>query len=194
MLIEANGLDPDGFRSWVFCPGMLFHSPDKWWGDLGRRDFPHEGIDLCLYEDRAGRIHRVDQHTRIPVICGGVVRALFSDYLGKAVIIEHQNAQSGDRTVLSVYAHTRPRDGIQPGAVVKEGDIVATIADTSRSKAKILPHLHLTLGLPSPDLVYEPFVWNTMRDPGQVALLNPLGVIDWPCRVLDRQNGHCPDL
>ena len=52
MLIEANGLDPGGFNRWAFCHGMLFKSPDKWWGDYCRRDFPHEGLDFCLYERR----------------------------------------------------------------------------------------------------------------------------------------------
>lgn len=73
MLIEVNGLDPDNFESWVFCPGMLFGSPDKWWGDLGRRDFPHEGIDFCLYADRSRQIQRLGEQTRIPVMHTGVV-------------------------------------------------------------------------------------------------------------------------
>ena len=42
-LIEANGLHREEFQSWVFASGMLFHSPDKWWGDLGRRDFRMRG-------------------------------------------------------------------------------------------------------------------------------------------------------
>ena len=49
MLIEANGLDPDDFKCWVFSPGMLFDAPNKWWDDYGRRDFPREGMDFCLY-------------------------------------------------------------------------------------------------------------------------------------------------
>ena len=59
MLIEANGLDPDEFQSWSFRPGMLFNSPDKWWGDHGQRDFPHEGVDFCLYQDRFGKVLRI---------------------------------------------------------------------------------------------------------------------------------------
>jgi murein DD-endopeptidase MepM/ murein hydrolase activator NlpD len=186
-LIEANGLDPNAFQCWVFSPGMRFHSPDKWWGDRGRRDFPHEGIDFCLYEDGSGRLRRLDQQTRIPVMHDGVVRTVFADYLGQAMVIEHQQAQPDVGRLISIYAHTRPLDHIAPGVFVNRGDIIATIADTSRSKAKILPHLHVTLGLPSPDLVFETFVWNDMRDPGLVALLNPQGVVDWPWTALDPQ-------
>jgi murein DD-endopeptidase MepM/ murein hydrolase activator NlpD len=184
MLIDANGLDPGEFQSWLFHPGMLFKSPDKWWGDRGRRDFPHEGIDFCLYRNASGRTCRLDQQTRIPLMHDGVVKAVFSDYLGRAVIVEHENAGDGSDTLVSVYAHTRPGGGITPGLVVKEGDIIGTIADTSRSKAGILPHLHLTLGRPSPALAYERFVWNTMRDPGRVVMLNPMDAIDWPCQVV----------
>ena len=40
-LIRENSLDERGFQEWVFCPGMLFNSLDKWWGDQGLRDrFP----------------------------------------------------------------------------------------------------------------------------------------------------------
>jgi len=83
MLIEENTLDITGFKRWIFCHGMLFNSPDKWWGDHGLRYYPHEGIDLCLYQDRANRIRRINEKTRIPVMQDGVVKAMFNDYLGK---------------------------------------------------------------------------------------------------------------
>lgn len=185
MLIEANDLDPKDFQSWVFYPGMGFNSPNKWWGDLGRRDFPHEGIDFCLYTDLSGRVRRIDHQTRVPAMHDGVVTSSFVDYLGQALIIEHEDAQGEIGKFISIYAHTIPLDHIKPGVIVKQGDIIATIADTRRSKAKILPHLHYTLGQPSSYLSYEPFVWNDMRDPDLVALLNPLGVIDWPYQVME---------
>lgn len=194
MLLQANTIDPEDIKCWAFCPGMLFNSLDKWWGDHGQRDFPHEGIDLCLYEDRSGKMLRLDEKTRIPAMADGVVRAMFTDYLGQAVIIEHETAQSGNGRYVSVYAHTKPRESLRPGVIVQEGDIIATIADTRRSKAKILPHLHFSLGRPSPDIVYENFVWNIMRDPDRVVLLNPLSVIDWPCQELDPATPYCLEL
>lgn len=194
MIIEANVLEPDNFRSWIFCPGMLFGSSDKWWGDHGIRDFPHEGIDLCLYADRTGRICRLDERTRIPVMQDGAVRAMFTDYLGQAIILEHEYERNETKKIISVYAHTKPQDGIRPGVTVKKGDIIATIADTSNSKAKILPHLHLSLGLPSPTLSYEPFVWNLMRDSDQVRLLDPHDAVDWAGRVLESDNPYCLEL
>ncbi len=194
MLIEANGLDPDDFHHWLFCPGMRFHSPDKWWGDLGRRDFPHEGVDICLYTDGSGRVRRLDHQTRIPVMHDGVVRSVFTDYLGQAVVVEHSETQPEIGTLISIYAHTKPLDHVKPGVFVEQGDIIASIADTRRSKAQILPHLHFTLGRPSPNLVFEKFVWNDMRDPGLVDLLNPQRLIDWPWFAVDPQKAQrmCP--
>jgi len=193
MLIEANGLIAPDFKCWAFCPGMLFNSPDKWWGDFGLRDYPHEGLDLCLYQSAAGEIVQLGAGTRIPVMHAGVVRALFTDFLGQAVIIEHETGLDQDGSFMSVYAHTRPRAHIVPGLAVVKGDIIATIADTSKSKAKIWPHLHLSFGRPSPDLVYNPFVWNCMRDPDQVALIDPLEMMNWPHKVMDAgdQNLAC---
>ncbi|MEE4111525.1 MAG: M23 family metallopeptidase [Desulfobacteraceae bacterium] len=187
MLVEANRIEAAAFKGWAFCPGMVFGSMDKWWGDHGQRDFPHEGVDFCLYEDRSGQVHRLDEKTRIPVMADGVVRAMFKDYLGQAVIVEHEDLQGGG-LYLSVYAHTRPREGLRPGNAVRAGDIIATVADTRHSKAKILPHLHLSIGHPSPDLAYENFVWNIMRDPGRVTLLNPMDAIDGPWRTLDTED------
>ena len=194
MMIQINNLNPDNFESWVFCPGMLFGSPDKWWGDHGLRDFPHEGIDFCLYSDLSGQIHRLNGRIRIPVMHDGVVRAMFTDYLGQAVVIEHENGHDQNGKFLSVYAHTKPQDDIRPGATVYEGDIIATIAGTEHSKAKILPHLHFSLGLPSPAFRYDPFVWNIMRDADRVTLLNPFDTIDWPCRKLGSENPDCLEL
>ncbi len=191
MLIGANGFDPKDFKNWVFCQGMRFNSPDKWWGDKGKRDFPHEGIDFCLYADRAGQVRRIGAKTCLPVMHHGVVRALFADFLGMAIILEHESAQGAEKTFLSAYAHTEPLEGIRPGVRVKKGDIIATIADTRRSKAKILPHLHFSIGQPAPDLVYERFVWNDMRNPGLVTLLDPQSIIDFPCQALDLQDPYC---
>jgi murein DD-endopeptidase MepM/ murein hydrolase activator NlpD len=184
-LIEANGFDPDDFTRWVFCPGMLFGAPDKWWGDYGQRDFPHEGLDFCLYRDAAANLCRLDASTQIPVMHDGCVRALFNDYLGQALVIEHERIPALPGKAISIYAHTKPRDGILPGVKVREGDIIASIAGTGRSKTNILPHLHLSFGQPSLDIVYEPFVWNQMRDPRRVSLKNPQSLVDWSCEKLD---------
>jgi hypothetical protein len=62
-LISFNHLD---LKEWLFHPAMLFGSQNKWWGDLGKRDGPHEGLDLCLYSTGKGNISRLDEKTRVP--------------------------------------------------------------------------------------------------------------------------------
>jgi len=194
MLIEENALDQSGFELWLFCHGMLFNSPDKWWGDHGRRDFPHEGIDLCLYRDHFGRIRRIDEKTRIPVMREGAVKAMFKDFLGQAIIIEHENFDSNSGRFISFYAHTKPLSSIEVGMNVKEGDIIATLGDTDNSKANIIPHLHFSLGLVSKFFSYDEFVWNTIRIPEMIILLDPLPVIDWPYQALEAGNPACGEL
>ena len=194
LLLQANGLDSGDFHCWIFCPGMAFRSMDKWWGDRGRRDFPHEGVDFCLYLDRNLRVRRLDETTRIPVMRRGVVRTLFDDYLGRAVIIEHAPAEPETEIYLSVYAHTTPEKHLRPGVKVVPGDIIGTIADTRRSRAKILPHLHLTLAQATPDLIYESFVWDRMRDSDRVALLDPLPRIDGPYKEPEPGDAVCHNV
>jgi murein DD-endopeptidase MepM/ murein hydrolase activator NlpD len=194
MLFDENALAQNGFETWVFCPGMLFNSPDKWWGDRGQRDYPHEGIDLCLYRDRRQRTLRLDEMTRIPAMHKGVVKAIFKDYLGKAVVIHHENLSGENARFISLYAHITPRADLEIDTLVQEGDFLGTIADTSSSKAKIIPHLHFSLGLASPSLSYEGFVWNTIRKGDIITLLNPLEVIEWPCEELERGHPACLEI
>jgi hypothetical protein len=184
-LIDINGIHPDRFGRWVFGSGMRFGSPDKWWGDLGRRDFPHEGIDFCLFADRTGHVHQLGPGTRIPAMHAGIVRSVFRDYLGKAIVVAHAAGTDILANTVSIYAHTQPLDWIGPGAVVSAGDVIATIADTRGSKAGIPAHLHYTLGVSHPQLDLDAFAWNDMRDARRFRMHNPSGVIDWPIQILD---------
>jgi hypothetical protein len=194
MLIEENELDQNGFENWIFCNGMLFNSPDKWWGDHGLRDNPHEGIDLCLYSDSSRKICCIDEKTRIPVMQRGMIKAMFKDYLGQAIVIEHETNGSNPGSFISFYAHTEPHDRIEVGMIVEEGDIIATLADTRHSKAQIIPHLHLSLGRPAKSFSYDGFVWNTIRKPEEIILLDPLPVIDWPYQALGASDSFCHEL
>ena len=194
MLLEENDLDQSGFDCWIFCHGMLFSSPDKWWGDYSQRDYPHEGVDLCLFRDRSRRIRRIDEKTRIPVMANGVIKAIFKDYLGQAIIIENEKIESNIGRFISIYAHTKPQANLDVGVRVKEGDIIATLADTSHSKTPILPHLHFSIGRPSESISYDEFVWNTIRNPEKIILVDPLPVIDRPYQDLDAGESICREL
>jgi murein DD-endopeptidase MepM/ murein hydrolase activator NlpD len=123
-----------------------------------------------------------------------MIKAIFKDYLGQAIIIEHERNGSAPGRLISFYAHTKPHDSIEVGMMVEEGDIIATLADTSHSKAQIIPHLHFSLGHPSKSFSYDGFVWNTIRQPEEIILLDPLPVIDWPYQALDASESVCREL
>ena len=185
-LIQENTLDEHGFEEWIFYTGMLFNAPDKWWGDQGKRDKPHEGLDLCLYRDRRGRMRRLDKKTKIPVIYDGIVVGIVNDFLGKSVIIEHGLTDSENNRFCTIYGHLNPQKGLHVGRIVKEGDIIATLADLRNSKVKTLSHLHISLGWASKFISYDKFDWETIGAPNTLTLMDPLYVIGWHYRALKR--------
>ena len=184
-IIRENDLAKCGFDQWVFQPGMLFNSPDKWWGDRGKRDTPHEGLDLCLYRVTSGRIFCIDENTKIPVMYNGVIVAIVNDFLGKSVIVEHELPDSGSPRFCSIYGHTNPPVDLQIGKSVKKGDILATLANSSRSKSGIRPHLHISLGWTAKFISYDRFDWETIGTWDMLTLLDPLDVLDRPYQVLE---------
>jgi len=185
--IQENALDDHGFEEWIFYPGMLFNAPDKWWGDQGKRDKPHEGLDLCLYKDRRGRMRRLDEKTKIPVIYDGVVVGIVNDFLGKSVIIEHDLADSDTNRFCTIYGHLNPHKGLHVGRVVKEGDIIATLADLRNLKVKILSHLHISLGWASKFISYNKLDWETIGAANTLTLMDPLYVIGRHYRALEKE-------
>jgi hypothetical protein len=176
-IVRANALDKSGFKEWFFQPGMLFNSVDKWWGDHGRRDKPHEGLDICLYKDRQDRILYLDGKTKIPSMVDGVIVKIFNDFLGKSLIVKHDLHNNDRGRFCTIYGHTNPLDGLHVGSIVKEGDIIATLADSIESKHDILPHLHLSLGWISKYISYDQLDWETIGSRNTLTLLDPLYVI-----------------
>ena len=79
-------------------------------------------------------------------------------------------------------------------AGLRQGDIIATIGDTGNSKSRILPHLHLSLGLPSKSFSYDEFAWNVIRKPKMITALDPLAVIDWPYQAQATESPACREL
>jgi Peptidase family M23 len=186
-LIRKNALHENGFKGWVFCPGMLFNSTDKWWGDQGKRNTPHEGLDLCLYKDRKDTILRLGEKAKVPVIYDGIVVGIVDDFLGKSVIIEHLFSDCDNNKLCTIYGHTIPEDNLHVGKIVKAGEVIATLADSSMSKTNIFPHLHISLGWTSKEISYDRLDWENIGAPNTVTLLDPLQVIDWHYNILTRE-------
>jgi hypothetical protein len=173
-LIQENELVANDFSRWVFVPGMAFGSTIKWWGDEGQRERPHEGVDLCLYEDRQGKLHRLPEQTRLPAICGGRVVRTCDDFLGRSIMIEDDLRDGGK--LYAMYGHTVPRPDLEVGQIVREGDIIAYLAPLPPHKTDILPHLHVSLGWAPGTVPPEQLDWE--RIPDLLDLIDPVQVLN----------------
>jgi murein DD-endopeptidase MepM/ murein hydrolase activator NlpD len=183
-LLLFNNIDRLRFKEWIFYPGMLFGSLDKWWGDLGKRQKPHEGLDLCLYRTKEGKIHYLAEETKIPVIFEGQVVKVSADFLGESVFVGHDAYDSNGNRLYTIYGHIKPGNHIRPGERLSEGDIIGVIADTGNSGTVIPRHLHVSVAwipntMPVPELG-----WQTINDPARVTLLDPLSVIECPYSIV----------
>jgi len=176
-VVQENGLDETGFQEWFFYPGMLFNTMDKWWGNQGKREKPHEGLDLCLYRGREDSILHLDQTTKIPALYDGIVVRVMDDFIGKSVMVEHHLPESFYSRFCTIYGHTDPPSSVNVGKVVKSGDILAILARPKKSQGNIPPHLHLSVVWIFKKISYEHLDWKTMPTSNPLKWVDPLQVI-----------------
>jgi hypothetical protein len=182
-LITVNALDEVGLGEWLFHPGMLFGSTVRWWGDMARRDTPHEGLDLQAYRTVRAAIRNLNEVTAVPVIFGGKVVRIIDDFLGRSVFVRHARDTDGSH-LYTAYGHVRPFSGTQPGEDMEEGGIIGTIADAREKNAAIPSHLHVSVAWVKDTVPPEVLDWKTMADSDMVVLIDPLSVIECPYTVL----------
>jgi len=189
-LIESNGLDAAGFRRWLFFPGMLFLSENSWWGDGRPRPFSHEGLDVCLFENRDARRLRLDHRAFIPAADNCRVVSVIDDFIGKTIIctpisapVSAPDEPAGDRGIsdpdgashpVILYAHVLPANGISTGDAVRRGDLIARIAPADPERTPLPPHFHISLlhagFLPDP----ERLDWHRLNRLDRSAFIDPL--------------------
>jgi hypothetical protein len=179
-MVEHNLPRMDGFKRWVFLPGMLFKAPGKWWGDQGARYTPHEGLDLYRFEDGRGLVKTVDQHTQIPAAFAGHIVKIDRDFLGRSIYMSHAIYTCGGRQLLSVFGHTVPRESLQAGDSVPAGEIIAAISGFPGQITSLVPHLHLTFAWVPVPLAPDQLDWKTLAENPGITLLDPLTVISLP--------------
>ncbi len=170
-------LHANGFKEWIFYPGMLFRDTEAWWTDNGLRPTPHEGIDLCFYRDSTGQEHRIDSGTKIPVMNTGDIVHIHDDFLGKSIYVKHSINNKNRNTLHTIYGHTVPQSHCVTGEKVHEGDIIAEVA-TIPENSKALPHIHITTAWIHESLPCKRLNWNTIWTSKAVTLCNPLEYID----------------
>jgi hypothetical protein len=187
-ILEKNHWDDRKISEWMFAPGMVFGSMDKWWGDAGKRKLPHEGLDLCLYQGCDGRIHSLEPATLIPAMFDGRVMKIMKDFLGMTMIMEHDPMDESDGKFLTIYGHANPAAGMETGCRVKQGDIVCSISWSAQIKTPgLVPHLHMTAGRCSSKLPYDRLDWDVIPATPLLTLLDPMPLLDWPSGIQEAE-------
>lgn len=184
-LVSLNGLHQAGFHQWAFYPGMLFGAKEKWWGDRELRPRPHEGVDLCLYTDRAGRPSRLDESSRIPVMLDGEIVKVEKDFLGESVYVDHEVDDGRGRNLWTMYGHTKPAEHVRAGRRVRRGEIIATLTKIEGGATALFAHLHLTMAWVSAGIALHEIHWEALHDPRTSILLDPLHAMKCPYKILD---------
>jgi hypothetical protein len=179
-----NNLDKLGFREWVFYPDMLFDSSYKWWGSRGKREKRHEGLDLCLYRNKQGHIHYIEQSFKIPVLFDGQVVKIEDDFLGESVFIGHSIYNSDRSQLYTIYGHIKHSVYIHSGDKVSGGDVIGVLADIRKSDTVVPHHLHLSIAWIKDNIKPEEIGWQMMGDSTRVVLSDPLHMIQCPYSIV----------
>ncbi|MEW6593840.1 MAG: peptidoglycan DD-metalloendopeptidase family protein [Thermodesulfobacteriota bacterium] len=176
-LVAENDLEKRRFSQWIFNPGMLFRTVEKWWDATTARGIPHEGLDVAAFLTKGGQVEWLTPQTRIPAAYGGTIARLQKDFLGFTCFLRHDQFRRGNRALYSIYGHIEPLPGLREKEALKAGDILGTLADTSRNKTPIRTHLHFSLAWISSTLPDHALNWESMGDPEAVILIDPLSLL-----------------
>jgi len=185
LLVKLNRLEEIGFKLWVFFPGMLFNAGERWWNGGGDRDRPHEGLDLRFFRDCSGKLRNLEPGMKIPVMYEGEVAAIHDDFLGQSVYVRHHSMGKEGAELYTIYGHTSIGRGVRTGRQLSEGDVLATVAGTVRNKAKVPPHLHISIAWIAESVPSASLNWEIISDPRVTVLLDPLEVIACDYTLLD---------
>jgi hypothetical protein len=175
-LLAHNQPQLAGWRRWVFLPGMRFRGLRQWWGAEKPRPAPHEGIDLCSFEDTGGNIVRVDGNLKIPATFAGAIVKIAADFLGQSIFLSHEIYSDSGRQLFTIYGHTEPRAALAAGQAVAEGEIIAEIAASAGDK-NIPLHLHLTFAWVPLPLPAAQLSWEMLSADPSITLLDPLLIL-----------------
>jgi hypothetical protein len=175
-LQSANRPRLDGFKQWLFHPGMLFQARQQWWGLEQPRPTLHEGLDLCWFEAVPGNRLTLDHTTVIPAPFAGTVVKISGDFLGQSIFLAHDIETLAGRRLYTALGHTSPLPDLSVGELVAEADIIASVSTPVNRKTTVPPHLHLTLAIIPDPVAPEQLTWNYLSTGTEIMLLNPLDV------------------
>jgi len=178
--LQVNQIDKKTFDRWLFYPGMLFDSSESWWGTGKKRKSHHEGIDLCHYLDTISNIKLIPPQIKVPVMYDGIIKLISNDdYLGQTIYVSHpQFCSKTGQELNTIYAHASPYKNIEPGSIIKAGEVVAQVIDFDKVSAKMLRHVHISMAMISTHLPASSLKWKNMARLQEIQLMNPLGYVD----------------
>nr|NJM04837.1 M23 family metallopeptidase [Desulfobacula sp.] len=172
-LSGINGLGKGGPVQWLFHPGMLFSSRDKWWGDFGTRASAHEGIDITYYRTLSGEIRCFDDTLLVPAMADGRIINICNDFLGRTLVVDPEKEGSEGTRVIYTYAHVLPQTRLGRGHGISRDEVVARVCDT-RKNPQLPPHLHFSCFEVRREVRPEDLNWSLFsRDPA-VRGINPV--------------------
>ena len=157
---------------------MLYNATDIWWGHLGKRYRPHEGLDFCMFLDGCNRVVHLDGKTLIPAMYDGFIIRIIPDFLGRSIVLQHGFEKGCKARFCTIYSHIRPQPHVSPGMRIMEGSVIARVEDSFHSKTDITPHLHISLGWIPRTTPKERLEWPDIGSPEVMNLLNPLDFIE----------------
>ncbi len=181
LALENTGTDASSDKAkitWVFYPGMLQDSPDKWWADFGRRHATHEGIDICFFRNNS-RIPALPPGVSVPAMFDGTVVNVADDLLGKSIVVSYnppgfKPSGGNGKNIVMVYSHLEVDGGLTPGTRISRGQIIARTFDTRIKKSKLLSHIHLSCIIVPEGMPPKALNWSLFPDRKQVEYINPI--------------------
>jgi hypothetical protein len=170
---RVNRLGNGQAVEWLFHPGMLFSSMDKWWGDFGFRSSAHEGIDITYFRTPAEEILCFDDSVQIPAMEDGRIINICDDFLGRTLVVETINQGFPETRVIYTYAHIRPEIRLTIGHCVKKDEVIARVCDT-RKNPQLPPHLHFSCFEIEKGVLPRDLNWNLFSNDTAINRVNPV--------------------
>ncbi len=162
------------FGKWVFEPGMLFLSNNKWWGDRGFRTHRHNGLDLQRYAADDGTVRALNEGTKVPIIFDGTVVRSIKDFLGYTFFAAHEIYDRGSQ-LFTIYGHLQPAEYFCEGKFIREGTVFATMAGT---RSSVVPaHIHLSVAFIPKTIRRESLTWKTIDEDESIRFVDPGDII-----------------
>ncbi|OQY53462.1 MAG: hypothetical protein B6230_00065 [Desulfobacteraceae bacterium 4572_89] len=193
-IASVNGLGDN--IEWLFYPGMLQDSWEKWWDDFALRHASHEGVDICFFrtssdksslenkglaenKDLAKTLERLDKNADIPAMDKGIVLNIADDFLGQTLVLTQdvlarEKLDDFSPKLLFVYSHLEIKKGIVPGCRVEKGQIIGQVFNSNRKPSKLFPHLHLSCIELTGKNPLKNLNWDLFSDRKRVNLINPV--------------------